>query len=338
MIKSHSLLSASLDDLGETTNQTYSLDSTSELDTNDHVKTNGNRDQEGTEHEEARLEHQKSSVFESREPRTFDEETESLGVSQILNALSEEEIANMPDANLPLRHFRADKGNIQRAIVRTKYAIQWRQEFGVENIIKAIHDPIATKADPELQRIRDIIKHEASPGKMYVRNHDKEGRAILYMYPVRENTNHPVHNIMHLVYAIERAIAATEKNGFEKIVIIMDFENWSLKHAAPMETTKKTIHILQECYVERMSRVYFTNAPIMFRTFWNMAKPFVDPVTKKKIVFCSSKAGKEELKKNFDEKKVEKCGLGTNKNLRPFDVDEYFSTPLHISFDESCTS
>lgn len=335
MIKSRSLLSASLDDLGETTPQTYSLDSTAELDTNNKVKTNGNRDQESKEHEEAHLESQKSRVFESREPRMFDEETESLGVSQILNALSEEEIANMPDANLPLRHLRADKGNIQKAITRTKYAIQWRQEFGVDNIIKAIHDPNATKADPELQRIRDIIKHEASPGKMYVRNHDKEGRAILYMYPVRENTNHPVHNIMHLVYAIERAIAATEKNGFEKIVIIMDFENWSLKHAAPMETTKQTIHILQECYVERMSRVYFTNAPIMFRTFWNMAKPFIDPVTKKKIVFCSSKPGKEELKKHFDEKKVEKCALGT-ETLRPFDVDEYFSTPLHITFDESC--
>lgn len=329
MIKSRSLLSSSLDDLGEANTNTFSFETTEQF-------TNGNSDQDDViEHEKACHQDQKPGIFESREPRMFDQETESQGVSQILNALSEEEIANMPDANLPLRHLRADKGNIQRAIMRTKYAIQWRQEFGVEKILKAMHDPNATKADPELQRIRDIIKHEASPGKMYVRNHDKEGRAILYMYPVRENTNHPVHNIMHLVYAIERAIAVTEKNGYEKIVIIMDFENWSLKHAAPMETTKKTIHILQECYVERMFRVYFTNAPIMFRTFWNMAKPFIDPVTKKKIVFCSSKAGKEELKKNFDERKVEKSALGTG-TLRPFDVDEYFSTPLHISFDELC--
>jgi hypothetical protein len=265
----------------------------------------------------------------NNEPRMFEKKIEENGCQEIVKALTEEELRAMPDENMPMRHFRADKGDLQKAIKRIKYAIKWRQDFGVENILRAASNPITD----EEKDIHSILLNECSPGKLYVRNHDNEKRAIMYMYPVKENTNHPVNNIIHLVYQIERAIACTEKNGLEKMVIIMDFNNWKMKHSAPMETTKKTIHILQECYVERMARVYFTNAPLIFRTFWNMVRPFLDPVTKSKIVFCTSKSGKQELKSNFDERKVEKCALGT-ADLRRFDEHEYFATPLHTAFDE----
>ena len=263
------------------------------------------------------------------EPRMFDQEKEEKGCKEIVNALTYEELEAMPDQNMPLRHLRADKGDIKKAVKRIKHVIKWRQDFGVDKIIRAATNPSTN----EEKEIHSILKHESSPGKMYVRNHDNSKRAILYMFPVKENTNHRKHNIMHLVYALERAIACTEKNRLEKMVIIMDFKNWKMKHSAPMATTKETIHILQECYVERMSRVYFTNAPLIFKTFWNMIKVFVDPETKKKIVFCSGKAGEEELKRNFDETKVDACALGTS-DLRAFDVDQYFGTPFDETFDE----
>lgn len=271
----------------------------------------------------------RSTTIPSREPRMFDQAKEEEGYQKIIEQLTPEELKAMPDDNMPMRHFRADKGSVEKAIKRIQYAIKWRQDFGVDKILRAATNPTSD----EERNIRSILMHESSPGKMYVRNHDKTKRAILYMYPVRENTNHPVHNIMYLVYSIERAIACTEKNGLEKIVIIMDFKDWKMKHAAPMSTTKQTIHILQECYVERLERAYITNAPLIFRTFWNMVKPFLDPVTKSKIVFCSSKAGVNELKSNFDEEKVEACALGTG-NLKPFDAEEYFDTPFNMTFDE----
>ncbi len=265
----------------------------------------------------------------SHEPRMFDRDVEEEGCKKIVECLTEDELRAMPDENMPLRHFRADKGNVKKAIKRIKYALKWRQEFGVEKILRAATDPKTA----EEKEIHSVLVHECSPGKMYIRNHDNDKRAIMYMYPIRENSNHPKNNIIHLVYQIERAIACTEKNGLEKIVIIMDFENWKMKHSAPMEVTKQTIHILQECYVERMAKAYITNAPLVFRTFWNIVRPFLDPVTKEKVIFCSSKKGIQELKIKFDEKKVEKCALGSD-NLRKFDVDEYFATPLHSTFDE----
>lgn len=259
----------------------------------------------------------------------FSEEIEYEGFCTILESLTEWEMESMPDPNLPLRHLRADAGNIVNAIKRTKYALRWRKDFQVEKIIRAAHNP----ATDEESNLRNILMKESSPGKMYVRNHDKVGRAILYMYGARSNGNHPVHNIQHLVYELERAIANTEKNGYEKIVIIMDYAGWGMKHAPSMGVVKETIHVLQECYVERLSRVYITNAPLVFRAFYSIVKPFLDPLTKEKIVFCAGKAGKEELENFFDLAKVEECALGT-ANLKGFDVKEYFNAPLSTTFDE----
>uniref|UniRef100_A0A7S3PWI4 CRAL-TRIO domain-containing protein n=1 Tax=Chaetoceros debilis TaxID=122233 RepID=A0A7S3PWI4_9STRA len=268
---------------------------------------------------------------ENNEPRMFEKTVEEKGCKEIVEALTEEELEAMPDENMPMRHFRADKGNVTKAIKRIKYAIQWRQDFGVERILRAACNGNPT--NDEEKEIRSILMEESSTGKLYVRNHDNDNRAILYLYPVRENSNHPEHNIMNLVYQIERSIACTEKNGLEKIVIVADFKNWKLKDASPMEVTKKTIHILQECYVERVAKFFITNAPIIFRTFWSLVQPFLDPVTKEKVVFCTSNKGILKLRTSFDEKKVEKCALGVS-DLKAFDVTDYYATPLDTTFDE----
>lgn len=114
----------------------------------------------------------------------------------------------------------------------------------------------------------------------------------------------------------------------------MDFEGWNLSHASSMKVTKQTIHVMQDCYVERVGRVFFANAPGVFRTFYNMVKVFLDPATKAKILFCSGKAAKIELKKVFHASTTERCIFGT-EGLREFDAEEYYSQPMDVSFDEN---
>lgn len=286
--------------------------------------------------EEIKHHHEKTKIFppscrETKEPRMFPESVEETGYRQILAALSPQEIIDMVDPNLPLRHFRADKGDIEKAIKRTKYAIQWRKDFRVEELLKAAHNPTT----PQEEKIRGVLMKEAETGKMFVRNYDKEGRAILWIYQKRENTNNPEHNIMHLVYQIERMIACSERQGYEKSVIVLDFLGWKMKHASSLDVTKKTIHILQDCYVERIARIYLTNAPSVFRTFFNMVKVFLDPSTKKKIVFVTEKE-RPEMEKYFDPETAESCIFGTaSTKLKEYNVEEYFSTPLNVSFDEA---
>lgn len=269
------------------------------------------------------------TIRKTKEPRMFDKAIEEDGYKQIVDSLSPQEIVNMSDPNLPLRHFRADKGDIEKAIKRTKYAIQWRKQSRVEEILKAAHNPTT----PQEEEIRKILMKEAETGKMFVRNYDKEGRAILWIYQKRENTNNPENNIMHLVYQIERMIACTERQGYEKSVIVFDFLGWKMKHASSLDVTKKTIHILQDCYVERIARIYITNSPAVFRTFFNMVKVFLDSNTRKKIVFVTEKE-RPEMEKYFDPETAESCIFGASK-VNDYNVQEYFSTPLNVSFDET---
>ena len=264
----------------------------------------------------------------NKEPRLYDKSKEDQGCKEILEALTPQEIRDMSDPNLPLRHFRADKGDISKAITRIKYSIKWRRDFKVKEMLKAAHNP---ETEDE-KKIQNILTKEAETGKMFVRGFDNEGRAILWIYQKRENSNHPESNIMHLVYQIERMIACTERMGFEKGVIVLDFAGWKMKHASSLDITKKTIHILQDCYVERLARVYFTNPPGVFRTFFNMVKVFLDPTTRQKIMFITEK-DRSEMDKYFNPDTAEPCIFGTS-NVREYNVEDYFNIPFNVSFDE----
>ena len=99
-----------------------------------------------------------------------------------------------------------------------------------------------------------------------------------------------------------------------------------------MALTKMTIHIVQECYVERIERIYFCNAPAVFRTFFNMVKVFLDPLTKNKVLFLTER-DRDKVEEYFDLKTCEKCLFGTG-DLSEYYVYDYFSVPLNVSFDE----
>ena len=116
----------------------------------------------------------------------------------------------------------------------------------VQNLITCFDKSNSTYYDsPTAQKYRSMLMTESATGKVYSRGYDKEGRGILYLRPAKENTKDEDSQILNLVYHIERTIAATEKNGWEKMVIVQDFTGWTMKNAPPMSTTKKTIHILQ---------------------------------------------------------------------------------------------
>jgi hypothetical protein len=82
-----------------------------------------------------------------------------------------------------------------------------------------------------------------------------------------------------------------------------------------------------------MFHAYVLNPPMVFRTFWMIVRPFVDPVTKEKIVFCTGK-GMEKLTSKVERvDKLEKCS-GGNTEVRDFDSSEYMNLPFTTTFDE----
>ena len=88
-----------------------------------------------------------------------------------------------------------------------KAALDWRQEFGVADIVQACSENPPNEMTP-------VIQKENETSKLYVRGYDKEGRALLYMRPAKENTheNSPINNMRHLVWNLEKAIACSAKD------------------------------------------------------------------------------------------------------------------------------
>ena len=183
---------------------------------------------------------------------------------------------------------------------------------------------------------RNILLEEAVPGKIYVRGHDQDGRAVVYMRPGRENTHNQLNNMRHLVWNMEKAIAVTEKRGLQKIVFVIDYTGFSLMNAPPLSTNRYTLDIMQRHYPERCHRFYLTNPPFVFRAVWAAIKPLVDPHTKEKIVFSSGSEGIASLVEDLggDATKLEACAGGTDTdNLKPFDAEEYLNLPFDQTFD-----
>ena len=184
---------------------------------------------------------------------------EASGVKSILAALTPHELKYLADNNMPLRHYRAEKGNLNEAIRKIKLTLKWREEFDVEGIKRCFDKTyiagLPLERQKELNNLADIIAHENETGKIYCRGFDKQGRAILYLTPGRENSTHEWNNMRHLVYHLERAIACTRrKSGREKVCIVIGYEGFKLANAPPMSTTKHTLQILQGHYPERMYR------------------------------------------------------------------------------------
>lgn len=198
--------------------------------------------------------------------------------------------------------------------------IEWRKEFEIPKLLTDFKATIAL---------------ENSTGKMYVRGFDKEGRPLIYMKPVNENTKDHLGNIKHLVYTMERAVACMDAKGQgnTKLSLVIDYGGYTSSHAPPMKTSKETLSILQNHYPERLQCAYCIRAPFVFYAFFKMVSPFIDPVTKKKIsMIKNAELGTPacQLMQEIDPAVLEASVGGLDK--RPFDSAKYLAGPYDKDF------
>jgi hypothetical protein len=275
--------------------------------------------------------------------------TELDQVNEIVAGLSQEEMDILSDDFMTLRHLRAEKGNVGKAIAAVKRTLKWRKEFRVDELKTCLLDASTTTTTTNISRgsgsskdddgddLASILRQENESGKLYVRGYDKDGRALLYMRPGKENTNHHVNNMRHLVYHMEKALACSASRGQSKICIVIDYAGFQLRHAPPMSTSRFTLDVLQKHYPERLHCGYICNPPWIFQGFWKLVYPFIDPVTKQKICFCTSS---KDFQKVLDDMggpeqatHLEECAGGTHPTLE-FNSSEYLTLPLDITFGE----
>jgi hypothetical protein len=225
---------------------------------------------------------------------------------------------------LYLRYLRARNFHTEKAVEMLDKTIAWRQEFGLHR----------------MDEWMDVIRKENETGKTYVRGFDKEGHVIIYMKPRCENTNDHDGNLKHLVYNLEKAIQCMEARGsgngngnVEKLSLVVDYHGFSLLNAPPLKTSLAVLSILQNHYPERLFRAYCVRPPWIFSTSYAAISPFIDPITKHKILMMSGNFDtiKSQLLDAID-KSVLEADFG-GEDARPFNSSVYLSSPMPQDFN-----
>ena len=73
------------------------------------------------------------------------------------------------------------------------------------------------------------------------------------------------------------------------------------------------------------------------RTFWTLIKPFIDPVTKSKIVFCTGKQGLAQIATDVGPANLghlEACAGGTKNDLPAVSSQDYLNLPFDRTYGE----
>ncbi|VEU20876.1 DEKNAAC101740 [Brettanomyces naardenensis] len=198
-----------------------------------------------------------------------------------------------------LRYLRATKWIVKDAIDRIEGTLAWRREFGIDHQL----DDSKNIVTPEL------VAPESETGKEVVLGFDNDDRPCLYLKPGRQNTKNSFRQVQHLVYSLERVIDFMP-SGQDSLALLIDFQQHP-EVAAQVETSKipplsvgrQVLHILQTHYPERLGKALLTNIPFLGRAFLRLIYPFIDPLTRQKLVFdadFSEYCPREQLDKDFN--------------------------------------
>lgn len=171
-----------------------------------------------------------------------------------------------------LRYLRATKWIVDDCIKRLESTLAWRREFGV---------------DPETSLTAEQTSHENETGKEVLLGFDNDSRPCLYLKPGRQNTKPSHSQVQHLVYMLERSIDLMPA-GQDQLALLIDFKPTKFSKGGKLPSIsmgREVLHILQTHYPERLGKALLTNIPMLANIFLKMIHPFIDPMTREKLVF-----------------------------------------------------
>jgi len=128
------------------------------------------------------------------------------------------------------------------------------------------------------------MSKESETGKIYCPGSDKWGRPVLVLDNTVQNTSVVDDQMSFLAWNLEFAIQLMPPT-VDKYLVFIHLKRFSIFNTPPFAATKETIHMLCNCYPERLGHCIIYQPPAIFLTFFNAVKSFLDPKTVSKLVF-----------------------------------------------------
>uniref|UniRef100_A0A7S2U720 CRAL-TRIO domain-containing protein n=1 Tax=Attheya septentrionalis TaxID=420275 RepID=A0A7S2U720_9STRA len=194
----------------------------------------------------------------------------------------------------PLRFINAEKGNIEAGKKRYKETLKWRAEMGMDTIVTDPHPKFA------------IIK-EHYPHYYHLRGRNNE--PCYYEIPPRMNLKALKKEdvktddlLRHFALTCEFMWTLIEPSEEGKSIYVIDLDGMGMRDFAgeAVDFVKKTSAFTAAHYPERSGSIFVINVPSWFSIIWSTVKPWVDPVTRKKIVILGY--GADAITKALEEK------------------------------------
>ena len=194
-----------------------------------------------------------------------------------------------------IRYLKATDWNVDHSIERITQSLAWRREFGINHLGEENGDTVTS----------DLVAIENETGKQVILGYDNEVSPILCFKHGMQNTKNSRRQVQHLVFMLERVIDFMPM-GQGSLALLIDFKEYpdvpkvsGNSKIPPLGVGKEVLHILQTHYPERLGKALLTNIPWLAWSFLKLIHPFIDPVTRNKLVFD------EPFNKYVDERQLD---------------------------------
>lgn len=217
------------------------------------------------------------------------ENTEEIERTKIetMKALVQKQDPSVKDVDdLMIRRFlRARDLDIEKASAMFLKYLKWRREFVPNGFISPSE-----------------ISNDLAHNKLFMQGYDKTGRPITVVFGARHKPTTVEEFKRYVTFALDK-ICERMPSGHEKFTAIADVEGWGYANS-DVRGYLAALSILQDCYPERLGKLFMVNVPYVFMTAWKMVYPFIDKNTKKKIVFLEKSKVEATLLQDIDQSQL----------------------------------
>jgi hypothetical protein len=191
----------------------------------------------------------------------------------------------------------------------------------------------------QAEKFRSLIVPDIEKQSSFVRGKDKEGLAIMTIKARTEIASEDEAFITTQIYVMERALATTEASSLgkkEKIMVVLDFGDFTSSKAPALYAIKALASILQHCYSERLRRLLIIDPPFWMRTMYGLLKPFLEADTSQKFVMISGDSEKTTIFSEFiDDDQAMPFMLPSGNLTESVDLERFLEVvPFHCLYDD----
>lgn len=203
------------------------------------------------------------------------------------NATQEAKILEMKEklSHLELYQKYQDWANdqtIQRFLIARNYDIEEAYKlFVIALEWREVRKPSEIDRQPDWEA---FLSKESESGKIYVAGYDQWSRPVLIFNNTVQNTPHIEDHMTFLAWNLEFATKIMSPK-IDKYCVFINLEDFSFFNIPPFSESRETLHMLCNCFPERLGHLIAYKPPFVFKAFYQSVKMFLDAKTISKVTF-----------------------------------------------------